>query len=492
MTDSPDHSAVPDFDPNASVDIKGFGSNEPPGISGEEFVAAWKIAEETAQAVDPIVFDDKASEVTKGHYTFVVECEPLKRALAAVLLVASKKSPLIRIVLFADRIKLAAKNAQAFVEAVVRTDAKGVAGLSGTNRVAFSFDLRRLRRFVLACERGDAIRFVYRAEDRRLEIADKYPFANSPRSTVKPLLLFEKDGQTTVRLDVGHDCPLPDYHEPLTNGTPIDPGLLLEGLRHASLFTRRDKKAQQNLSLIEVRDGMVVGGGHKALSMFQASGLHGMGVRVTFDNIPVLEAALSWFDESQAGPISFFETGKHRVLSNGEKLWVGFQKTHLSFPNVLNRFNVQVDSEVILARATLVERLRRISVASNASSDAAIVRLQLDGFGADATLTLRITDALGRGRGLAVLSCYRYPIDGQTSELPVVKGQVNIATLQRAVSHFKKTPNILFTVAKHAIFIRDETDGRHGALQFMATTLIPMNPEEVEPLGEGDWDTEGV
>ena len=148
-----------------------------------------------------------------------------------------------------------------------------------------------------------------------------------------------------------------------------------------------------------------------------------------------------------------FEADTHYVLRD-QNIIFGFEKNTYSFPKIEFDEHLTVDN-VLVGRSEILDELRRISVVSTGPDQ--LVRLELQGAGATALLTLTTKDG-DRKTSRTRLNCTRSSNDSTKVEFERWRYLINLAKLIKAFSHFESV-NVHLQLGSRKLFILDEGDG---------------------------------
>lgn len=444
------------FDPNATIEMAGSDDftdliSAGDGESQEEVAA--RIQSEMKQTAFGTVsvtdFSDfNSQDITPdtGEYNFSVEQKYLKEACSTTRLTTSSRAAFgaVKVTIFRNKLRLATFNQAAFSEMLIPLSSPSTSIEDG-KEVSFIFDHSVLSK--ISTTFIDAI--------------------ISGTFVAEKNLLVLRSGETRLELSTFPKTEFIEYHtkigEPVLKST-INPEVLRKGVRYAAPFVKKDD-IQLNLSLIDIRNGQVLGGGYASIGVFSTEALKNIDIKVKYENIKTFEAMLSKFNVENT---HLFETDSFYIMRD-ENLYFGFEKTTFSFPPVDSFFKVQPDDFTLIPRAQFLNSLYKLSVVSIDRD--LLVRLQLEGSGADAKITLTTKDSSGK-QSRDILSVYRNHAEGQKSTFEAWDVNVNIASLIKIIGHFESANVQLEKLANKALMVVDEGEG------YKANTILSLLTED--------------
>lgn len=448
------------FNPDATLEIPeanlgNFGDLIAGGDAGDDQQAAAinnELKSSTFGSLDIKDFSDfNAQDVVPddGTYVFSVEQKFLKEATAVTRLTTAARGTfgVTKVTLFRDKLRLSTFNQTAFSEMLIPLHEK-TPSLADGQEISFIFDHAVLSK--IANTFVDAIvSFQF--------IAEKH-------------LLIITSGKTKLELSTFNKTDFTDYHAKL--GSPeykaqINPLTLRRGIQYAGTFVKKDD-IQLNLSLIDVRDGQVLGGSYSAIGIYQAKALADQNVRIKYEVIQILDKILGKFHETNT---HLFETDNYYILRD-ENLYLGFEKTEFSFPPVKAFLDIKATDHILVPRSNLLNALYKLSVVS-VDRDL-LVNIKLEGLGAQAVATLVTKDASGK-ESQDVLQVFRQAANGvDPASLEPWDININILAFIKIASHFESANVHLELLSGKAVAIKDSGD------DFDATTILSLlNADQV-------------
>lgn len=448
-----------DFDPNAMIDapaegsVADFANLIDTAVTGDDEAARARIAEElksgsfgSVDVKDFTAFNAHDIVVTEGQYAFAVQQRHLKEATTITrftTMVSKGGFGAVKLTIYEDRLRLSTFNQAAFAEVFIPLEKKAE-NVSGGHEVSFIFDQNVLAK--IAQSFVDAIiQFTYDAERSLLTITS---------------------GKTQLQLSTYAKIEFIDFHAKL--GTPryvapLPTDTLRKAIGYSSLFVRKDD-LQLNMSLLDVRDASVIGGNYASIGVFQTEEFSGLDFRVKYEIIKALEASLPRFD---AANTHLFETDTFYIIRDAN-LYFGFEKTQSKFPAIAKFFELTAPDHVLIPRVQLLNALYKLSVVS--VDRELLVRVQVEGAGTEAHLSLQTKDATGKTSrdDLAIVR----NANGVSTYEPIDL-YVNINAFIKVVSHFESANVQLEVLARKALVIKDEHEK-----EWQATTFLSALSEE--------------
>ena len=113
-----------------------------------------------------------------------------------------------------------------------------------------------------------------------------------------------------------------------TSRHPIDPALLKRAIRYVGPAVEEDHLLEWP-SVLELRGGRMMGGNQRAIAVFTAAKLNGLGIRIRRPFIDSVAAILPMLD----GEAALFETPNFYIIRDRSTAF-GFEKPRASFPNI--------------------------------------------------------------------------------------------------------------------------------------------------------------
>jgi len=381
---------------------------------------------------------------TAGEYVFSVEQKFLKAATSITRLTASASKSSFgtaKVTLFSSKMRLATFNQTAFSEVFIPVHGE-VQGIEEGKEISFIFDQNILAK--IASTFVDAvITFIFNAD--------------------KNLLVITSD-KTRLELSTAPETDFVKYHSKIGDPTylnKINTEVLRKGLNYVASFVKKDD-IQLNLSLIDVKDQMMVGGAYSAIGIFQSPAFLEIEFKVKYEIIGILEKIAGHFHDANT---HLFETENFYILRD-ENLYFGFEKTTFNFPPVAQFFQAPTTGDqILIPRGQLLNSLYKLSVVSIDKD--LLVQVKITGSGNDSEIYLATKDSTGK-ISEDTLQIYRGAEEDKDPAYDDREYYLNIAALIKIVNHFESA-NVQFReISGKAILIEDEDD------LYQATTILSM------------------
>src|SRR5271165_3764287 len=244
---------------------------------------------------DFTAFDVHDITPAEGEYLFAVEQKFLKEATAATALAtagAYANYGTTKLTIYVHQLRLQTFNQAAFCEVFIPLTEQGSnPRLEPGHEISFLFDHAGLASIANIFP-GAIINFRFAATTKMLHI---------------------EQGEVQAREVTFNPETFTDYHVKI--GTKrligkVNPVMLRQGVAYLQPFARKDD-VQANLSLIEFRDGCVVGGSAAALGMFTSSLFNNLQLKVKHEIIATLEKMLARFNPEKT---FLLETDSYYIL----------------------------------------------------------------------------------------------------------------------------------------------------------------------------------
>lgn len=305
-----------------------------------------------------------------GIFTFQVESRFLQYACGILKHTATGNKVvgnLVKITLFKNQIKLSGFNSISFSDIFIPLSC--LTPSIQEEPIFFIFDYNILAKIVSSFK-DENLSFSYKAG--------------------KNLLCMEC-GSTSLELATFPEVEFTNYLAKVKNikkvncNTPLD--TLQNALDFLSIFAKKDT-VQQNLSIIESRDTCFFGGTSTALGVYQTEYLRDNPLKLKYEIINICNKVIPYL---YAPKTIFYETDSYFILRD-QNVYIGFEKTDATFPNVKGLLASEPTDSYIVPRANLLQGINKVSVAA----DKSMLQLTVAGKGKDATLTIAIKDVAGR------------------------------------------------------------------------------------------------
>jgi hypothetical protein len=377
--------------------------------------------------------NDAATWPTQGEFAFTVNRLRCCAAITAVCEAAGLGKAAravdnsdVRICLSQFEIKLRKYTAPITFETAVSAE-RLVSGVADEEKVAFSLDLRQLRKLSrLPADPDETLTGVFDASRSRLII----------RSELTSL--YKAKLKLTTWRDENFGGVYAEQLNSITHVRPFDPVVLRQALQFQELFAKKDDLLRF-FSQVEVRDGLVLAGSHTALGVVESEKLKGLNFNIRYDLLSTITALLAQFDGSFT---NLFDAKNHHIIYDGRS-FLAFEKHPYRFPDTPPPLLQKRRARVCLPRTTLIERLRELALVSPRNrDDDFLVHIRVTGYGRT-MLSLGSCDPSRWSTGVAAIDCLRTPEDQPGSQLPPFTCSVNLQRLLAVVSFFR-TANIEF------------------------------------------------
>jgi DNA polymerase III sliding clamp (beta) subunit (PCNA family) len=392
--------------------------------------------------------EEKAPQ--EGEYCFQIKQKFLKHATYITQYTSSASKATfgnVKITIFKDKLKMATFNQAAFSEIFIPLS-KPVDQIEEGKEVYFVFDQNVMAR-----------------------IANTFPDAEiNFKFDAKKLLLIIESGNTHLQLSTADESDFVKYHASI--GEPefvgkIDTRLLEQAVSYTSKFVKKND-VQRRLSLIDCREGMMMGGTNACIAVFKAESLASVPFKIKFEVMNIISKLCSSFHSDNT---YLFQTEKFYILRD-ENLYLGFEKTTYDFPEVNGILGKKTTGDyMLIPRDELRSSIKKLSVVS-ADRDL-LIRCELAGSGKESTLTLVTKDNLGKS-SKDIIGIFRGADEGRKPNYEERFFNLNISALKSVVSHFD-TSNVAFReIDGKAVLVSDEGEG------FTTTTIVSILNEEAK------------
>jgi hypothetical protein len=276
-------------------------------------------------------------------------------------------------------------------------------------------------------------------------------------------MLHIEQGEVQAREVTLNPKTFTDYHVKIgTNRLigKVNPVILRQGVAYLQPFARKDD-VQANLSLIEVRDGAVIGGSPAALGSFSSPLFNNLNLKIKYEIIAPLEKMLARFNPERT---FLLETDNYYILRD-DNLCFGFERHAHDFPALGKFFKIPSEAYVLVPRSRLLTRLLQIEVFCPDSD--AFVQIHVEGAGSDTRLHLT-TRILDDAPSTTTLECSRqaHPSYAATATFPAWGLFVNVHAFIKIVTCFDSAHVQFEILGDEAMRVSDAGDG------FEAKTLL--------------------
>jgi hypothetical protein len=216
---------------------------------------------------------------------------------------------------------------------------------------------------------------------------------------------------------------------------------LREALRYVAAFVS-DGAVHEDLSLLQLTDGTLLGGTPECIAAYSAESLQGLSLKIRNRFLEPLTAALANLSHESV----LFETSHYYVLY-GAPLTFGFEKTQRTFPPIGSKFSPNATAaRFLLTRDRLVTILKGL-IRAMPDDNLVEVKESKDG------KRLRLTAATGAKRITAWCPGSRQDLADSR-----LLGFIPLTAIMRAAQSFE-TPNIVIDFYPGTVLIvRDGTD----------------------------------
>lgn len=413
------------FDPNAP--IEGFEENIP---VTEEPIEKTSKKEYKGSFKDLKDFIYKSESPKENTFSFTVKQAHLKEATRFVLLSSQPKltpNPL-RLTLSSDNLKIASFNPYSFTEYMIPV----TTSYKNKTPLRFIFDLN----------------ILYKIASTFTE--ESIEFLLDPAKSLCTI----KAGRTNLEISLYPDTEFIDFGNRISQQkylASISPVALRQAIVFIYPFSAKDD-LQPNFSLIEVRNGMALGGTSVSLLTMTSPRFQGYSIKLRYELLTSLEKALQFLDEQNT---ALFESETHYVIRDGNSLF-GFEKTPHSFIDITPILNAPKSGRrLVIPRDILQNTLRRLSVVS--LDKKLPVTVTYKGINNDATMTLVTEDQAGKqSRDTIQISVKD---ENNTDPNLEHRFKVTLDSLLKTVG-FHDNPNIeIYEIENKALFLEDKFEG---------------------------------
>jgi hypothetical protein len=254
-----------------------------------------------------------------------------------------------------------------------------------------------------------------------------------------------------------------DYHVKI--GTKrligkVNPVILRQGVAYLQPFAKKDD-VQANFSLLEFRDGSVVGGSAAALAQFSSPLFHNLQLKIKHEIIAILKKILARFNPEKT---FLLETDSYYILRD-DNIFFGFERYAHSFPPLEKFWLMPSEAYVLVPRSQLLTGLLTISLFRTEPD--AFVQLRVEGVGNDTRLYMT-TRNLADVPSTTTLECSRqaYPSYTTTATFPVWDLYLNVHAFINIVTCFDSAHVQFEILGDKAVLVSDAGD------EFEAKTLL--------------------
>jgi hypothetical protein len=404
--------------------------------------------------------------VVAGEFRFRVRPYLLREALETTELTTKPKLDAfnkVYVTLYRDRLKFQTSNGVSFTEYLVplfepspSIPADRAQDLAPSFVFNHALLLRLVQRLPEDTPGRPNLEFLYVADQKSLH----FQTLENP-DDLAPVV--QKDFHLTceARSEFGGS-----YRSPLTiNPTflgKINPVVLRKAVRYVALFAPK-YETRPTLNLIELRDGVLVGGTQMQMGRFESAALKGVNLKIKVEQVATVEKMLA---RMNADDTSVCETEQYTLLTDGVLVF-GFERESLSFPDVTDMYTRggTSDNHVLAPRAALLNSLTAVDKSSDL-----LVELTLTGEGSSIPLHLLTHESAGK-ECRDFVRVNRYENSGQTSAFKEWRFSVHIKVLLDLVKHFEST-NVHFEVFNDkALYVYDE-EAENGIEGCVAQSLL--------------------
>lgn len=395
-------------------------------------------------------FNRSGRFIEKGSFEFTVEARYLHGGANIMQLVGkvgARNDNVVKIIVMGDRLKLSSYNKVAFSEFLIPT--AGKTSIEDGKEIAFVFDLNILQKLAKNLAAGGIINFVYNANRRELSISE---------------------GSTNLILTTRPDVEFAEFHSQIDTPTLVgqfDPLELRQALKYLQIFSQRDD-TQKQMGIVNVDGGIpsadkgrAYGGSHNGIAVYESKGLANIK-RLRIPN-PAIDPIQKIIARMHPESSHMFTAGKFIILRD-QNLYLGFEHTEYSFPEVDRVLEQELTDKFSLTRANLLAALQKLSIVN--SNIEATVRMTLTGIGTAANLKLEMPDNSGK------ISSDSIPVSRELKYEQDHVFEVHIAVLKRTLDHFK-TENVILEPTAKSILVCDD------AADYNATTVLTLITPEV-------------
>lgn len=366
-------------------------------------------------------FDDNATSVTAGQYVVTVNRGQFSRGTAAVCEAAKAGIPKgdtnVRICLSQLQIKLRICGPVAF-ETTLPVE-RIVLGIPDTQNIAFSLDLRHLRNLArLTADADETLTATYRADLRKLIIRSE--LTSEDKAKLK-LSTWSADGFGGVHME---------QLNAITYVRPLDASVLKKVLEFLTHFVT-SKADRPDYRLVEIRDGLIVGGLYDRVGIVGSDKLNGINLTINAKYLSTVIALLAHFEASET---HLFEATNYHILYDGYT-FLAFQKYRHTFPVVPLGYAHEESGRILVTRSVLLEQLKLLEVlALRLQETDFLVHIRVAGTG-DTVMALGL--ARGQSTAVGVIKCRRTLKSSSGGAQTPFTCSVDLRQLLKVVSHFQ-------------------------------------------------------
>ena len=402
--------------------------------------------------MDFTAFDVHDITPTEGEYQFAVEQKLLKEATAStgLLAVAGARADYgtTKITIYAHQLRLQTFNQAAFCEVFIPLTEQGSnPRLEPGHEVSFVFGHKGLA-LAASTFPGAILNFRFSADTKILHI---------------------EQGETIARELTSARETFTDYHVRIGDKRRIgkvNPVILRQGVDYLEPFAKKDD-VEANFSLIEFRNGSVVGGSPAAVGQFSSPLFHNLELKIKHEIIATLKKVLGRFNPEKT---YLFETENYYILRD-DHLFFGFERFLHKFPPLDKFWELSSEAFVRVPRSQLLTGLLTISLFRTEPD--AFVRLHVEGAGLDTRLHLTTRNPADVA-STTTLECSRqaHPSYAATATFPAWDLYLNVHAFIDIVTYFHSAHVQFEILGEKAVLVTDAGDG------FEAKTLLAASPAE--------------
>ena len=365
----------------------------------------------------------------EGEYQFTVEQGHLKEAILSTKMTSiTKNTPNpARLTLSKDKLRVSTFNPSSFSEYIIPL-------LKPAENV----------------QDGESIRFIF---DHNILTK----IANTFTEDVIVMRVFPKQqlckviaGKTNLEISIYPDSEFADFQGRLQSSVlknKIYPETIRKAIQFIYPFSMRDD-LKPNFSMIEIRDGMAVGGTTIALATVTSQFFKDTNLKIRYELLMGLEKVLQFFDSDNT---YLFESETHYIIRD-ENVMCGFEKTPYTFLDINGILQAPRSTKTLLIpRDILQNTLQKLSVVS---VDRKLpVTISYRGLNNDATMTLMTQDSTGKqSKDTISIAVKDSSTEPNTDEHTF---KVTLNALLKAISNHD-VPNIeLFEIEGQAVLLED-------------------------------------
>jgi len=390
-------------------------------------------------------FRNDGDPIEEGEITFTVDCKYLKYACGVLkhVYTGSKLNPgLIKIAVFQTQLKFSGFTSSAFGSVFIPLTKQTEFPENTLPGISFIFDYNTLAKITNSFEKH-TLTFVYTAEKK---------------------LLTMDCGNTHLELVTKDNNEFVQFLNKIKEITPVDctinMEILQESLNYLSLFIKKDN-IQENITILECRDSAIVGGNYAGIGMIQSDSLNKVPLKLKHDVVPTVLKILPYFYPTN---IKLFETEGYYLLRD-QNLYLGIEKTNISFPPLKHLLTSKIEDSYIIPRAVMLSALQKLSVVTEEKD--ALISFKISGKNPQSFLTLSLKDNNGR-KSKDIISISRR----DTTEIyDTHEYFVNIDSLFKTFSFFKSPEIQIQEIKDKAILVKDATT------QYSCITILSIAKE---------------